>query len=56
MLWGIGLLMALGQFIGANLGSKIAIRYGIYIIKPIVVGVFLMSAKLLYDQFYGTLR
>ncbi|PAV00291.1 TSUP family transporter [Helicobacter sp. TUL] len=56
MLWGVGLLMALGQFIGANLGSKMAIRYGIYIIKPLVVVVsFLMAAKLLYDQLYGIL-
>ncbi|WP_395148547.1 hypothetical protein [uncultured Helicobacter sp.] len=46
----------MGHFIGANLGSKMAIRYGIYIIKPLVVGVsFLMAAKLLYEQFYGRL-
>ncbi|ANV98790.1 hypothetical protein BBW65_07150 [Helicobacter enhydrae] len=52
ILWSIGLLMALGQFIGANLGSKMAIRYGIRIIKPLVVGIsFLMAAKLLYEQF-----
>lgn len=52
ILWGIGLLMALGQFIGANLGSRMAIRYGIRIIKPLVVGIsFLMATKLLYEQF-----
>lgn len=52
MLWSIGLLMALGQFIGANLGSKMAMRYGIRIVKPLVVGIsFLMAAKLLYEQF-----
>ncbi|TLD82697.1 hypothetical protein LS70_006990 [Helicobacter sp. MIT 11-5569] len=52
MLWGIGLLMALGQFIGANLGSRMAIRYGIRIVKPLVVTIsFIMAAKLLYEQF-----
>lgn len=52
MLWSVGLLMALGQFIGANLGSRAAILYGIRIIKPLVVAVsFLMATKLLYEQF-----
>lgn len=54
MLFGIGLLMAFGQFIGANLGSKLAIRYGIKIIKPLIVAVsFIMALRLLYTQFYG---
>ena len=52
MLWWVGLVMALGQFIGANLGAKMAIRYGIRIVKPLIVAVsFLMAAKLLYEQF-----
>ena len=52
MLWWVGLVMALGQFIGANLGAKMAIRFGIRIVKPIIVAVsFLMAAKLLYEQF-----
>lgn len=52
MLFGIGLVMAMGQFIGANLGSRAAIKYGIKIIKPLIVIVsFSMAAKLLYDQF-----
>ena len=52
MLFGVGLMMALGQFIGANLGSRAAIRYGIKIIKPLIVIVsFAMAAKLLYEQF-----
>ena len=51
MLWWIGIVMALGQFIGANLGAKMAIRYGIRIVKPLIVAVsFLMAAKLLYEQ------
>ena len=52
MLFGIGLVMAMGQFIGANLGSRAAIKYGIKIIKPLIVIVsFSMATKLLYDQF-----
>ena len=51
MLWWVGIVMALGQFIGANLGAKMAIRYGIRIVKPLIVAVsFLMAAKLLYEQ------
>ena len=52
MLFGIGLVMAVGQFIGPNIGSKEAIKYGIKIIKTLVVIVSIsMEAKLLYDQF-----
>lgn len=52
MLFSIGLLMAVGQFIGANLGARAAISYGKKIIKPLVVGIsFIMAAKLLYEQF-----
>lgn len=52
ILFGVGLVMALGQFIGANLGSRTAIRYGIRIIKPLIVLVsFAMATKLLYEQF-----
>ena len=48
----IGIVMALGQFIRANLGSRAAITYGIRIIKPLIVIVsFVMAAKLLYEQF-----
>ena len=51
MLWWVGIVMALGQFIGANLGAQMAIRYGIRIVKPLIVAVsFLMAAKLLYEQ------
>ncbi|PZT48994.1 hypothetical protein B6S12_01490 [Helicobacter valdiviensis] len=52
ILWGIGLLMALGQFLGANLGSRLAIKYGIKIIKPLIVCIsFIMVAKLIYNEF-----
>lgn len=48
ILFTIGIVMALGQFIGANLGAKMALRYGIKIIKPLVVAVcIVMCVKLL---------
>lgn len=50
----VGIVMALGQFIGANLGARAAIAYGIRIVKPLIVMVsFAMAAKLLYEQFYS---
>ena len=52
ILWGLGFIMAIGQFFGARLGSRAAMKYGIKIIKPLIVLVsFLMSVKLLYEQF-----
>lgn len=51
MLWGIGFIMAIGQIIGANLGSRAAIKYGIKLIKPLIVVIsFTMALKLFYDQ------
>lgn len=53
MLFGIGLIMACGQFIGANLGAKMALKYGVRIIKPLIVCVsFALSFKLIYDNFF----
>ncbi len=52
ILWIVGLVMAFGQFIGANLGSKMAIRYGVRIIRPLVVIISLaLSTRLLYQAF-----
>lgn len=53
MLFSIGLIMACGQFIGANLGAKMALKYGVRIIKPLIVCVsFALSFKLIYDNFF----
>lgn len=53
ILYSVGLLMALGQFIGANLGSRIAIGYGVKIVKPLVVCVSLAACiNLLYKQYF----
>ena len=46
--WEVGLLMALGQGIGAVIGSRLVLKNGVKIIKPLIVVVsFLMSLKLL---------
>lgn len=53
ILWLLGFIMGIGQFIGANLGSRLALRYGIKIIKPIVVCVSLIVCiKLIYNEYY----
>ena len=49
ILFAVGIAMALGQFVGANIGAKLALRYGITLIKPLVVIVCLaMCARLLF--------
>lgn len=37
VVWSIGLVMAAGQFIGANLGARFVLRRGTAIIKPVLV-------------------
>ena len=50
VVWALGLLMAAGQFIGAWIGSHLAIRHGGRVIRPALVVVsLLISAKLLFD-------
>ena len=44
--------MALGQFIGARMGSKLVLKKGVKLIKPLLVTVSLvMSAKLVWSQY-----
>ncbi|AHG81763.1 UPF0721 transmembrane protein [Bibersteinia trehalosi USDA-ARS-USMARC-188] len=53
VLWKIGLIMLVGQFIGGNLGAKMAITKGKQLIKPLIVTMsFLMVAKMLWEQGY----
>ncbi len=50
VLWLLGLAMACGQFVGGRLGSKMAMRFGGNLIRPLLVVVSLgMTAKLLAD-------
>ncbi|GIU53722.1 TSUP family transporter, partial [Shewanella sp. KT0246] len=48
----LGLIMLIGQAIGATLGSRLVLSKGVKIIKPLVVTMsFLMSFKLLWAQY-----
>ena len=50
VLWGLGAGMACGQFVGARLGSKAAMRFGARLIRPLLVALSLaMTLKLLAD-------
>ncbi len=50
VLWKIGLLMGVGQFIGAQIGSRLAMRNGAKIIKPLLVlSCLALATKLLAD-------
>ncbi len=54
LVWSIGFSMALGQIIGARLGSRLVVTRGSKLIKPLIVCTSLaMSAKLLWQQ-YGS--
>ncbi|MCC6234963.1 MAG: TSUP family transporter [Verrucomicrobiales bacterium] len=48
--WVAGLLMGLGQWCGARLGAKVALRGGAPLVRPIfLVMVLLAASKLFYD-------
>ena len=50
VLWKVGLVMGAGQFLGAQLGSRFAMRHGTRVIKPLLVTVSLLLAlKLLAE-------
>ena len=47
--WSLGLIMLLGQAIGATLGSRLVLSKGVTIIKPLIVTMsIVMSIKLLF--------
>lgn len=53
ILWILGIVMGLGQFIGANLGAKLALKHGIKIIKPLIVIMSIaISARLLFKEYF----
>lgn len=48
-----GIVMAIGQSIGAQLGARLAVKKGICIIRPLYIIVVLATiAKLLYTRFF----
>lgn len=51
VLWSVGLVMLVGQVIGARLGAQMVLTRGQKLIRPMIVTVsLLMSVKLLYDN------
>lgn len=51
VIWTVGLVMLLGQFIGANIGAKMVLSKGQKLIRPMLVIVSaIMSCKLIYDS------
>ena len=54
ILWQVGIIMGVGQFIGARLGSKMVVSKGSKIIRPLLVAMSLiMSARLLWQHYAG---
>jgi uncharacterized protein len=50
ILWWVGLMMGVAQFIGAQIGSRLAMKHGAKIIRPLLVVVCCaMAVKLLLD-------
>ncbi|OCG30058.1 hypothetical protein A9G34_08300 [Gilliamella sp. Choc4-2] len=53
VIWSIGLVMLVGQFIGARIGAKMVITKGRKLIRPMLITVStLMSIKLIYENFF----
>ncbi|MCA1176014.1 MULTISPECIES: sulfite exporter TauE/SafE family protein [unclassified Pantoea] len=51
VVWGTGVIMLIGAFVGARLGAKLVLSRGQKLIRPMVVTVSaVMSAKLLWDS------
>lgn len=56
VIWILGAIMLVGQALGATLGSRMVVRRGSQIIKPLVVTMsLLMSLRLLYSQYHSVL-
>ncbi|MCG3463724.1 sulfite exporter TauE/SafE family protein [Xenorhabdus bovienii] len=57
VLWLLGLVMLMGQVIGARLGAGLVLSRGQKLIRPMLVTIsFLMSIKLLHDHHGDTIR
>lgn len=51
VVWKVGLIMMVGQFIGGTLGAKMVMTKGRKLIRPMLVTMsFIMVAKMLYEQ------
>ena len=53
ILWKVGFVMLIGQFIGGNIGARMVVTKGKHIIRPLIVTMsFIMVCKMLWDQGY----
>lgn len=51
IIWKVGLIMMVGQFIGGTLGAKMVMTKGKKLVRPMLVTMsFIMVAKMLYEQ------
>ncbi|MGL4859382.1 MAG: TSUP family transporter [Enterobacteriaceae bacterium] len=51
VIWSVGLVMLVGQFIGARIGATLVLSRGQKLIRPMIITMsLLMSIKLLYDN------
>lgn len=51
IIWKVGLIMMVGQFIGGALGARMVVTKGKKMIRPLIVTIsFIMVAKMLWDQ------
>jgi hypothetical protein len=51
--WGIGAVMAAGQFVGGHLGASVAVRGGVKFIRPLFLSVvLLLAARLLWQSLH----
>ncbi|WP_062270055.1 TSUP family transporter [Endozoicomonas arenosclerae] len=52
VVWAVGGIMLVGQFIGARLGSRMVVKRGQQIIRPMIVIISLvMTGKLMWDEY-----
>ena len=56
VVWKIGLLMGVAQFVGARLGAYVAMRVGARIIKPLLIAVSIILAARLFIEEFSSLR
>lgn len=55
VLWLVGIVMGLGQLVGARLGARMAVARGTRFIRPVFISVVLaITARLIYDAWLRT--
>jgi uncharacterized protein len=53
VIWALGLAMGLGQFAGAQLGARAAMRFGARLVRPLLIAVsLLLAARLAWDRWH----